>query len=37
MAILSNQKLAELKKDFKGKKIAVVGDMMLDCYFRGRC
>lgn len=25
----------ELKKNFKGKNIAIIGDMMLDCYFQG--
>jgi rfaE bifunctional protein kinase chain/domain len=25
----------ELKKEFKGLNIAVIGDMMLDCYFQG--
>ena len=33
--MLSKKKLNELKKKFSGQKIAVVGDMMLDSYFRG--
>ncbi len=28
-------RMNELKKKFKGLKVAVVGDMMLDCYFQG--
>ncbi len=28
-------RLDELKNNFSGKKIAVIGDMMLDCYFWG--
>lgn len=28
-------RLKELSKSFEGKKIAVIGDMMLDCYFWG--
>jgi D-glycero-beta-D-manno-heptose-7-phosphate kinase len=35
MMKLSHERLAVLKKSFSGKKIAVVGDMMLDCYFWG--
>jgi len=35
MVNLSTQRLDELKKNFAGKKIAVIGDMMLDCYFWG--
>ncbi len=35
MENLSIKRLAELKKDFNGLKIAVIGDMMLDCYFWG--
>lgn len=31
----SENRLKELKEKFKGKRIAVVGDMMLDCYFWG--
>ena len=33
--MLSKKKLNDLKKNFSGRKIAVIGDMMLDCYFRG--
>jgi D-glycero-beta-D-manno-heptose-7-phosphate kinase len=29
------KKLNDLKRKFKGKRIAVVGDLMLDCYFWG--
>ena len=29
------RKVNELKKKFAGKKIAVIGDLMLDCYFWG--
>ena len=32
---LSKSRLKQLSKNFEGKKIAVVGDMMLDCYFWG--
>jgi rfaE bifunctional protein kinase chain/domain len=35
MLKLTGEKLNNLKNNFGGKKIAVVGDMMLDCYFRG--
>lgn len=35
MVNISSKRLNELKKKFKGLKIAVVGDMMLDCYFWG--
>ncbi len=35
MIKLSSSRLNTLKNNFKGKKIAVVGDMMLDCYFWG--
>lgn len=28
-------RMNELKKDFKGLNVAVIGDMMLDCYFQG--
>ncbi|MFZ0454947.1 MAG: D-glycero-beta-D-manno-heptose-7-phosphate kinase [Ignavibacteriaceae bacterium] len=35
MVNLSIKRLAELKKNFNGLKIAVIGDMMLDCYFWG--
>lgn len=36
MMNVSLEKLNGLKRKFKGKKIAVVGDLMLDCYFWGR-
>ncbi len=35
MTNLSTKRLHELRKKFSGLKIAVVGDMMLDCYFWG--
>lgn len=35
MIKLSTQRLNELKNNFKGRRIAVIGDMMLDIYFRG--
>ncbi|MFO7445956.1 MAG: D-glycero-beta-D-manno-heptose-7-phosphate kinase [Ignavibacteriaceae bacterium] len=35
MISLSHKRLNDLKKKFKGLKIAVIGDMMLDCYFWG--
>jgi rfaE bifunctional protein kinase chain/domain len=35
MVDISNKRLDELKKGFDGKRIAVVGDMMLDGYFWG--
>ncbi len=35
MITLSVKRLNALKTGFKNLKIAVVGDMMLDCYFRG--
>lgn len=35
MVNFSVERLAELKKSFNGLKIAVIGDMMLDCYFWG--
>lgn len=35
MTNISEKRLAQLKNSFNGLKIAVVGDMMLDCYFRG--
>jgi len=31
----SKSRLNQLSKSFRGKKIAVIGDMMLDCYFWG--
>ncbi len=33
--MLTKKKLNDLRKNFSGQKIAVVGDMMLDSYFRG--
>ena len=35
MVDISKKRLADLKKSFDGKRIAVVGDMMLDGYFWG--
>ena len=35
MVDISNKRLNELQKSFDGKRIAVVGDMMLDGYFWG--
>jgi rfaE bifunctional protein kinase chain/domain len=35
MVDISNKRLNDLKKSFSGKRIAVVGDMMLDGYFWG--
>ena len=35
MVNISTNRLNELKNNFAGKKIAVIGDMMLDCYFWG--
>jgi rfaE bifunctional protein kinase chain/domain len=35
MVDISNTRLDELKKNFDGKRIAVIGDMMLDGYFWG--
>lgn len=35
MVDISNKRLNDLKKDFDGKRIAVIGDMMLDGYFWG--
>jgi len=35
MIKISLERLVELKKNFNGKKIAVIGDLMLDCYFWG--
>jgi rfaE bifunctional protein kinase chain/domain len=35
MVDLSIKRLEKLKKNFNGLKIAVIGDMMLDCYFWG--
>lgn len=35
MVNISSKRLEELKNNFAGKNIAVIGDMMLDCYFWG--
>jgi rfaE bifunctional protein kinase chain/domain len=35
MTNISKERLAQIRNSFNGLKIAVVGDMMLDCYFRG--
>ena len=35
MVDISKKRLADLKKSFDGKRIAIVGDMMLDGYFWG--
>jgi rfaE bifunctional protein kinase chain/domain len=35
MTNISEERLTYLKNSFNGLKIAIVGDMMLDCYFRG--
>ncbi len=35
MKELNKKELKQLKKNFSNKKIAIVGDMMLDVYFRG--
>ncbi len=35
MITLSEKRIKELEKNFNGKKIAVIGDMMLDGYFWG--
>ncbi len=35
MLKISEQKLESIKKEFSGKKVAVIGDMMLDCYYWG--
>ena len=35
MTNISEERLTQLKNSFNGLKIAIVGDMMLDCYFRG--
>ena len=35
MINISKKRLKELKRAIKGLKIAVIGDMMLDCYFWG--
>jgi rfaE bifunctional protein kinase chain/domain len=35
MINIKRERLLELKKSFSGLKIAVIGDMMLDCYYWG--
>ena len=35
MVDISNERLLSLKENFEGKKIAVIGDMMLDGYYWG--
>ena len=35
MIKISEKRLIQLKKNFKNKRIAVIGDMMLDIYYRG--
>jgi rfaE bifunctional protein kinase chain/domain len=35
MIKISNKRLKELKNNFKGKRIAIIGDMMLDIYYWG--
>jgi len=35
MIKISKERLVKLKKGFSGQKIAVIGDMMLDCYYWG--
>ena len=35
MKNISEKRLDQLKNSFNGLKVAIVGDMMLDCYFRG--
>jgi D-glycero-beta-D-manno-heptose-7-phosphate kinase len=35
MVKVTKNKINSLQKEFAGKKIAVIGDMMLDCYFWG--
>ncbi len=35
MVSIPLRRMNELKKKFKGLNVAVVGDMMLDCYFQG--
>lgn len=35
MVKLTERRLTELKNNFKGKRIAIIGDMMLDIYFWG--
>jgi D-glycero-beta-D-manno-heptose-7-phosphate kinase len=35
MINISEERFLQLKNSFNGLKIAIIGDMMLDCYFRG--
>ncbi|MGE5681805.1 MAG: D-glycero-beta-D-manno-heptose-7-phosphate kinase, partial [Bacillota bacterium] len=35
MVSIKKNRLEELREGFKGKRIAIIGDMMLDCYFWG--
>lgn len=35
MIKIDHKRLTELKKGFKNKRIAIIGDMMLDCYIMG--
>ena len=35
MIKISSKRLKELKKNFNGKRIAIIGDMMLDIYYLG--
>ena len=35
MIKLSENRIKELKNNFEGKRIAIIGDMMLDGYFWG--
>ena len=35
MKNISEKRLDQIKNSFNGLKVAIVGDMMLDCYFRG--
>lgn len=35
MIKINKERLVKLKKGFSGQKIAVIGDMMLDCYYWG--
>ncbi len=35
MLKISKEKLDKIEQEFNGKKVAVIGDMMIDCYFWG--
>lgn len=35
MKIISLERLNEIKENFTGKNVAVIGDLMIDCYFWG--